>query len=148
MERLGLIAVWAVFLLGLCFSAEGAPITFEDVDGNRDGKITSDEMYVFVQHEAFTQLDGDGDWIITRMEWDKSEPKDHPRIVKFSDLDVNADAKVTAIEFAGSLSKRQVLDNLFRTLDRNGDGLLTKKELEAKPTREPRGHNAAKKGKK
>jgi Ca2+-binding EF-hand superfamily protein len=142
-ERYTPLIVLAVLALAVQ-PALSAPITFKDVDGNRDGKITSDEMYVFIQHKAFTQIDADGSWIITHKEWDKSEPKDHPRVIQFSDLDTNMDGRITAIEFAGSLSKRQVLDNLFRTLDRDGNGLLTEKELAARPTPKPASKREAK----
>ena len=133
--RWSMAPIGGVLALVIGGSAIGAPIIFEDVDGNRDGKITSDEMYVFIQHKAFAQLDEDGNWMITKKEWQKSEPKDRARLVQFSDLDVNEDGQVTAIEFAGSLGKRQTLDNLFSTLDRNGDGVLLKAELEATPSR-------------
>jgi Ca2+-binding EF-hand superfamily protein len=124
---------WAVIALAMLAiitqGALAAPITFENVDGNSDGKITSDEMYVFVQQKAFSHLDSNGDWMITKKEWNASEPKGRSRVAQFSDLDTNQDGQITAIEFAGSFSKRQVLDNLFVTLDRNGDKVLEKAEL-------------------
>ena len=111
---------------------------FQDLDKNRDGKVTIEEYLVFLGADhpqrrqfleyEFRKYDRNGDGFITHEEhWAPVSLAD-----EFRALDKNQDGRVSLDEFLQG-------EKLFRQLDRNHDGFITWEEYSGaygpKPTR-------------
>jgi Ca2+-binding EF-hand superfamily protein len=102
--------------------------TFELIDVDADGTIIADEFFVYVKEVSFQQLDANGDGSISLTEWQVEEAGPVGQEL-FERMDKNTDQKLTVAEFKNTPRMKEVLHNLFKTLDRNGDHKLHKKEL-------------------
>lgn len=131
---------------------------FEQIDANKDGKVTLDELQAFVA-ARFAKVDANKDNGVTldelkeamakrRAEWQgrqgRSRSESRPAggdearqtrqieamAARFRALDANADGKVTMDEL------QPVIAAAFRAMDANGDGVITPDEL-----RGMRGHH-------
>jgi Ca2+-binding EF-hand superfamily protein len=91
---------------------------FVDLDQNRDGRVDRNEWHGSAR--AFDALDRNGNGVLTRDEI--AARSDDPAADLFASLDVNHDRRVTQNEWHWSLDS-------FRSHDTNGDGLLTRAEL-------------------
>jgi hypothetical protein len=107
------------------------------LDTNHDGIIDSNE--IANASAALLTLDTNGDGVLTTNEYLPPVPKDAPAnaprppmplIVKA--LDANGDGVIDAAEIANAA-------NALRTLDKNGDGRLTRDEYLGKRPGPPRG---------
>jgi hypothetical protein len=122
---------------------------FDDMDGNKDGRVAWDEAWTFVQRR-FAAADADRDGGLTRQEADAlrparnggrraegggtaapatpPSPEQQARRARFGDimfrsLDANRDGRVTLDEV------RPVIEARFRGLDANADNAVSRDEL-------------------
>ena len=101
---------------------------FKEQDKNGDGKVSREEFPG--SDEMWKGLDKNGDGAITPEEIEASMkdappglPGDKGKGGAFGRFDKNRDGKVSREEFPGS-------DEMFKSLDKDGDGFLEAKELE------------------
>jgi len=108
--------------------------SFEDMDTNKDGKITQDEIQAGQDkriEERFARFDKNSDGVITKDEIPEM-PANSPRarfMPDMSKLDKNGDGKISKEEFAEM--NKDGAKEMFTRLDKNGDGAITKEEMEA-----------------
>lgn len=114
-------------LLGACNS--GPEPLFDSVDADHDQAIDSGEFLDYFFQSAFSALDADADGSISRTEWSLRE-KGPRGDALFLELDRNQDDAIDRAEFVGPEGRKLTIENLFRTLDRNGDGVLEQDELQ------------------
>jgi Ca2+-binding EF-hand superfamily protein len=107
---------------------------FERFDANRDGRVTWEEAWSFV-NERFNAADADHSGGLTRQELNaarmsdrarrrgRAERMERMRGAMFRSLDANGDGTVTLAEIEPFAQAR------FRALDANGDGAVTRDEL-------------------
>jgi Ca2+-binding EF-hand superfamily protein len=100
---------------------------FQTIDLNLDKQITEEEFEMGFFRLAFVSLDKNDDMLIDRAEWTKVE--DRPDSEKmFVSMDKNKDNLLTYPEFSEPETKQEIVENLFKTLDANGDGVITPDE--------------------
>lgn len=94
---------------------------FNEIDHNRDNRITRDEWHF--DRETFRRVDHDRDGVISRGEFlNENAEQDDDREHRFGDLDVNRDNRITRDEWHGTRAT-------FDMLDDNRDGVLTRAEV-------------------
>jgi Ca2+-binding EF-hand superfamily protein len=121
-------------LLAVAGAAHAQPLRgaamFERLDADKDGKITKAEMSAG-RERMFKRLDRNGDGVI-----DENEVEQARRVIEdraasaearlsgqWRRMDKDADGKVSAAEF-------QARSAMFELADRNGDGVVTKDEID------------------
>jgi hypothetical protein len=92
---------------------------FNNLDHNRDGRLTSNEWHFDL--ETFRRVDINNDRSINLSEF-LGDAVDDDRGDNFDDLDFNNDGRVSRSEWHGGL-------NEFRRLDRNNDNFLSRFEV-------------------
>ena len=115
------------------------PPSFDDLDANKDGKLTQDEFAApMAQH--FHDLDGNGDGVISRDEFDAGHMHMHDgpppggpdghggpgmwrHRMDLKSLDTNGDGKVSFDEFTAPMKQH------FDEMDTDHDGALEQSEL-------------------
>ena len=106
---------------------KGNDIAFAMQDANGDGVLSGSELQpkaspaVEDPATTFAKLDSNHDGRLVRTEW-TGDPAD------LALLDHNRDGAVTRDEFLNLDREKGRLDRLFRTLDKNKDGRVTKAE--------------------
>jgi Ca2+-binding EF-hand superfamily protein len=114
----------SAFLLASCASTTNpGQEAFKKMDFNRDQRVSSEEFHAHVTSEGFRQLDSNGDEKLTREEWLLKETAPDSEEL-FLVLDINNDGVVTVTEFSESQKKRDHINRIFETVDRNKDGSL------------------------
>ena len=103
--------------------------TFEQTDVDKDGRITAIEFIEHVKVFSFRQLDQNNNNAITLDEWNAVESGPEGQEL-FARWDQNLDGKLTLQEFKHTPRGKQVLVNIFRTLDANDDGVLRQDEFD------------------
>jgi len=101
---------------------------FKTIDVNQDKKISMNEFSTHFFKVSFVYLDKNGDGKIHKEEWLIVEIQAGAEKM-FNQLDSNQDGFITIHEFSQPQAKREIVNNLFRTLDKNGDGVLEEEEL-------------------
>jgi len=99
--------------------SDWTPERFDNLDHNRDGRLTRDEWHF--DAELFRRVDLDRDGSISRREF-LGLGADDDRDDRFSDLDVNRDGRISGAEWHGD-------PRLFGTLDTDRNGFLSRTEL-------------------
>lgn len=92
---------------------------FNNLDHNRDGRLTSNEWHFDL--ETFRRVDVNNDRAINLSEF-LGDTVDDDRGDNFDDLDFNNDGRVARSEWHGGLAE-------FRRLDRNNDNFLSRFEV-------------------
>ena len=95
------------------------PERFDDLDHNRDGRITRDEWHF--EAELFRRVDSDRNGSISRSEF-LGLGVDDDRDNQLNNLDLNGDRRIAAAEWHGD-------PRVFARHDRDGDGFLNRVEL-------------------
>lgn len=121
-------------------NARGPGFLFDQMDGNKDDRVTWDEAWRYAQ-QRFGAADADRDGGLTRQEADalrpagrrpdgagQPSPEQAARRARFGDmmfrgLDANRDGRVTLDEVRPALEAR------FRGLDANADNAVSRSEL-------------------
>jgi Ca2+-binding EF-hand superfamily protein len=95
---------------------------FTGLDHNRDNRITADEWHF--DREGFRRADHNRDGAISRGEFlnEDTQDQDDDRDLRFANLDVNKDNRVTRDEWYGTRANFDILDD-------NRDGVLTRVEV-------------------
>jgi len=109
-------------------SPKNNPSLFETIDVNKDKKITANEFSTHFFKVSFFYLDKNGDGKIHKEEWLIMETQ-KGAIEMFHQLDSNNDGFITIQEFSHPPAKREIVNNLFRTLDKSGDRVLEEEEM-------------------
>jgi hypothetical protein len=94
--------------------------TFNNLDHNRDGRLTSNEWHFDL--ETFRRVDRNRDNALSVNEYLGEGVEDDLRGDNFDDLDLNNNGRVERTEWYGGAAD-------FRWLDRNNDGFLTRYEV-------------------
>jgi hypothetical protein len=98
---------------------------FGQVDVNGDGALSRDE-YRNVQAAQWPQVDRNGDGFLTVDDFPRiAAGRARTQLAEISYLDANGDGRISQSEFVDGEAP------LFRRADGNGDGLLTRSEIEA-----------------
>lgn len=99
--------------------------SFESVDGDGDGVITRDE-YRSVQLARWTQIDRNGDGHLTEEDFPRfAAERARTLLAENAHLDADGNGRISQTEFVDGQPP------VFRRADRNGDGVLTRTEVEA-----------------
>ncbi len=105
--------------------------SFEEMDANADGLISSDELQAH-REARFTQTDANGDGALSRAELEaRMDSKSSERRAKFLDRmferrDTDADGQLSLEEMTSGRTAK-----MFERADADGDGLISKAEFEA-----------------
>ena len=106
-----------------------APDRFARADSNGNGQLTAGEASDYIVTTVFESLDTDQNNQLTQKEWD---PTKAPATVKsFRERDANRDGVVTLEEAKVFGRKSGRVNDLIKDGDTNGDGVLSRKEVEA-----------------
>jgi hypothetical protein len=92
---------------------------FNNLDHNRDGRLTSNEWHF--DFETFRRIDRDRDNSVSLSEF-LGDTWDDDRGDRFDDMDADNNGRVERAEWHGGLDE-------FRWLDRNSDGALSRHEV-------------------
>ncbi|MDM8540018.1 EF-hand domain-containing protein [Desulfococcaceae bacterium HSG7] len=109
-------------------SSENNQSLFKTIDTDQNKKLTMDEFSAHFFKVSFSYLDKNGDGKINKTEWLMMETQDDASAM-FNKLDSDHDGFITIQEFSHPPDKREIVDNLFQTLDKNEDGVLEEDEL-------------------
>ncbi|MBM3888593.1 MAG: EF-hand domain-containing protein [Verrucomicrobia bacterium] len=120
---------FALFLIGCAGTGSprsespSAPMSFQAMDANRDGKVSREEFSNAAKTATFQKLDTDKSEFITLDEWLKKDTTPDAR-QHFESLDANKDGKVSQAEFLGVPNKETNLDEQFAELDKIKDNFI------------------------
>lgn len=98
---------------------------FSRLDVNGDGRVTEDEWRYDLN--SFRRADRNGDDVLSRTEFLNAGNNQTWESDDFDSLDVNGDRRISRDEWRGSRRS-------FDLADRNGDGVLTRAELDSADT--------------
>ena len=120
---------------------DGPRHSFEELDANGDGLITSDEMQAHMQ-ARFATADTDGDGKLTRQELSaKMEARQSQRRARHLDKmisrrDADGDGALSIEEMRSGRA-----EHMFAKVDADGDGALSKAEFEEMKKKHRGRHN-------
>lgn len=121
---------------------------FDDIDGDKDGKITQAELEAY-RTGRVTALDGNGDGKISL---DELKAQHMARIEEratematrmMERMDSDGDGQLTAAELAVPAPPAQMIGRVFDRLDTDGDDAVSRAEVEAAQQRMAEGHGGA-----
>jgi len=121
--------VLSALCLASCRQAETDRDIFLQMDTNKDGKLSLKEVNQFSLPRLYGRFDTDGDASVTLEDARKIDPAFDVSQFEVRDLDGNG--KVTFREYRRYAEKNGVLNKLFASVDKDGDGYITKTEAEA-----------------
>ena len=108
---------------------------FNEMDVNRDGKVSLEEFTHDMEKNAFDNLDKNKDGFITPEEWsrvDFVEEKEKAHEV-FKAIDKNANKRISYPNFSNYAEKYSNIEEAFMVLDKNKDGSLSPDEVTVRP---------------
>ena len=108
---------------------------FNEMDINRDGKVSLEEFTHDMEKNAFNNLDKNKDGFITPEEWsrvDFVEEKGKAHEV-FKAIDKNANKRITYPNFSNYAEKYSNIEEAFMLLDKDKDGSLSPDEVTVRP---------------
>ena len=101
---------------------------FDRADANHDGKLSLDELNVFIVNQIFDSRDANHDGRMTEEEWTGGDPA---RLADFKKRDANGDGIVTKEEAIAYGRKHGIAKKIMREADKNHDGFIDRAELQA-----------------
>ena len=116
-------------LLSSCASTETDHDLFLQADGNKDGKLSLDEVNKVGLPRLFNRFDGNHDGVVTLVEVRQVEPGFEEKV--FVERDLNKDGKVTYAESEKVALAKGGLQHPFSEVDTNRGGFIVKAEADA-----------------
>jgi hypothetical protein len=129
MFRTILLMTALAFAAGHAFAQSQDPMqqllaSFDRIDANGDGAISRAE-YRAVQAARWPQIDRNGDGYLTEDDFPRiAAQRARTQLAQVAYLDTDGDGRISRNEFLDGPA------HVFRRADRNGDGVLTRSELE------------------
>lgn len=126
--------------------AEMLEARFDAIDTDDDGKISKSE-YMAHCEKNFQLLDTNGDGVLTKREAQQNvmelmmEAKKkaiEKAEIHFNKIDINKDGRISLDEWKSALPNEPRAEEWFAAVDSNGDGFLTKEELQESVERKVR----------
>ncbi|WP_265593994.1 EF-hand domain-containing protein [Haloferula sp. BvORR071] len=122
----GLAGCGMLVLVASCTTTTDA---FSRLDTNRDGSGSRDEFSAYMKQEVFTRVDTNRDAKVSKDEWQSVNPKVSE--AKFRKTDLNGDRAITRQEADTAFDREGSLTTLFRKIDTDGNGSLSRVEVAA-----------------
>lgn len=105
------------------------PDGFSMADADGDGWVSEDEFERYMLEVIFADADADGDAEVSFTEWRQVNP-DGP-VWKFRAPDQDGDDKIDPAELREHFAKQGTMRELFRQIDTDGKGYLSREEVAA-----------------
>jgi hypothetical protein len=121
----GIAACGVVAFLSGCASTD----SFAKLDTNKDGSGSRAEFDAYMKQEVFVRVDTSRDGRITQQEWLAVNPKVDD--AKFRKADRNRDGFITRKEADAAFDREGSLATLFKKIDADGNGGLSRAEVTA-----------------
>lgn len=141
MDRFSFIISLALLALALssCVTTEegssskahlGMESHFNAADGDKNGKLSIDEVASFHHDELLALYDLDGDQHLSAAEWNSAHPTAAESDPRFNQIDRNGDKKLSEEEALTWVTEHVSFGDAFAKYDADGDFHLHWKELD------------------
>jgi len=101
---------------------------FDRADTNHDGKLSLNELNIYIVNQIFDSRDADHDGKMTEQEWTGGDSNRLPDLKK---RDANGDGIVTKEEAIAYGRKHGLARKIMAEADKNHDGFLDRAEVQA-----------------
>jgi hypothetical protein len=101
---------------------------FDRADLNHDGKLSLDELNIYIVNQVFDSRDANHDGKMTEQEWTGG---DSQRLADFKKRDADGDGVVTKEEAIAYGRKHGLARKIMQEADKNHDGYLDRAEIQA-----------------
>jgi len=119
--------VLAVTCLAVLGCQTTAPDHFDRTDANHDGRLSRDEMNVYLVGEVFESRDANHDQRMTVSEWVVGD--DAAQKKQFHLRDANRDGVVTLDEAVAYGKAKGAANQVVRAADKDKDGAVSRSEI-------------------
>ena len=103
--------------------------SFKTADIDDDNAVTFTEFDSYMKKTVFDEIDTNRDGKVTMDEWRSVNPNDP--ISEFHETDKNGDGFITRTEADAGFDREKTFQKLFEKLDSNRDGSLSRAEIDA-----------------